>query len=271
MSLENAQFIHQLNSSNPAGSDRLKDGDDHLRMIKAALLNTFPGIKGPLDATVTHTLLNSVASLLVPIGCIVMWSGKDSEVPSGWAICDGRTVTSSDGSRTFATPNLTDRVPVGVNAAASRAVGSTFGASAVSAVTDQNGGHSHTASTSSSGAHSHGGGTGVTALSIDQMPSHNHHVLTLSDSSNPINNAPESPVAHHSTYGSATQAILTTGGGQWAGLSESKGGGQGHSHSIGSDGAHTHPVTVDAAGVHTHSVSLDVTQPSIALYFIMKV
>lgn len=270
MSLETAQYIHQLNASNPSGADRLKDGDDHLRMIKAALLATFPGIKGPLDASVTHTLLNGVAALLVPIGIIALWSGTEAAVPVGWAICDGRTVTSSDGSRTFATPNLKDFVPVGVSA--SHAVNTTYGGFSKTITTEQAGQHTHTATTSSAGGHSHGGATGVTALSVDQVPSHSHNIVQLGSSENPLTSSPQSPVAQRGTYGNDPEYLLTTAsGGQWAGPSESKGGGQGHSHSIAGDGNHTHPVTVDAGGSHSHAATVDVTQPSYAIYFIMKI
>lgn len=269
MSLETAQYIHQLNASNPSGADRLKDGDDHLRMIKAALLATFPGIKGPLDASVTHTLLNGVAALLVPIGVIALWSGTEAAVPAGWAICDGRTVTSSDGSRTFATPNLKDFVPVGVSA--SHAVNTTYGGFSKTVTTEQAGQHAHTATTSSAGAHSHGGATGATALSVDQVPSHSHNTVNLATSGNALNTSPQTPVAHQGTYGSNPQYILTAGTGAWAGPSENKGGGQGHSHSIAGDGNHTHPVTVDAGGSHSHAATIDVTQPSYAIYFIMKI
>lgn len=269
MSLETAQYIHQLNAANPSGADRLKDGDDHLRMIKAALLATFPGIKGPLDASVTHTLLNGVAALLVPTGLIGMWSGPETTVPAGWAICDGRLVTSSDGSRTFTTPNLTDRVPMGVSVG--NPVNSEHGAFVKGITTEQAGQHAHSASTSSAGGHSHGGATGATSLSVAQMPSHSHRTVVLASSGIPVSSAPQSSVTHQGTYGNDPEYILTAGSGAWAGPSESVGGGAGHGHSISSDGNHTHPVTVDAGGSHSHTAQVNVTQPSLALYFIMKI
>ena len=271
MSLETAQYVHQLNASNPSGADRLKDGDDHLRMIKAALLNTFPGIKGPLDASVTHTLLNSIAALLVPVGLIGLWSGPEDTVPTGWAICDGRTVTASDGSRSFATPNFTDRAATGANPAGSRPVGTAFGSFATTITTDPGGAHTHTASTSASGAHSHGGSTGPTGLSVAQLPSHNHHTAVLATSATALNASPQSPVAHQGTYGSNPQYILTGGSGAWAGPSETVGSGAGHAHSIATDGSHTHPVTVDGAAAHSHAATINVAQPSLALYYIMKI
>jgi hypothetical protein len=56
MGLETAPYIHQLITTNPEQEDLRRQGDDHLRTIKQALLNTFPEIKGPVLAT--HEELN---------------------------------------------------------------------------------------------------------------------------------------------------------------------------------------------------------------------
>lgn len=59
MALETATHINGLNSSNPVSTDAISAADDHIRLIKAALLATFPGITGAMNAT--HTELNTVA------------------------------------------------------------------------------------------------------------------------------------------------------------------------------------------------------------------
>lgn len=52
MPLEAATFISQLVASNPVGStDPKSQGDDHLRLIKTTLLNTFPNINGAMNAS----------------------------------------------------------------------------------------------------------------------------------------------------------------------------------------------------------------------------
>lgn len=52
MSLESATFINQLNQLNPEGPvDLVSTADDHLRLIKKTLLNTFPNVVGPIDAS----------------------------------------------------------------------------------------------------------------------------------------------------------------------------------------------------------------------------
>jgi hypothetical protein len=51
MALESGTYINSLNASNPASTDGLGQADDHLRLIKGAIKNTFPN----LDAAVTSS------------------------------------------------------------------------------------------------------------------------------------------------------------------------------------------------------------------------
>lgn len=60
MGLETATYISGLVATNPINAtDVVGEGDDHLRLIKSTLLNSFPGITGAM--TLTHTQLNSAA------------------------------------------------------------------------------------------------------------------------------------------------------------------------------------------------------------------
>lgn len=68
MALEAATFISQLNDANPAAGDLKSQGDDHIRMLKDTLLNTFPNFSaGAVSATTIELSLlkgkSSVASL----------------------------------------------------------------------------------------------------------------------------------------------------------------------------------------------------------------
>ena len=47
MALENAEYITQLKQGNPTRDDPISDGDNHIRMIKDVLKNTFPEADGP--------------------------------------------------------------------------------------------------------------------------------------------------------------------------------------------------------------------------------
>ncbi len=58
MGLETATYINGLVSTNPVSSDAPSAGDDHLRLIKATILATFPNLTGAV--TPTHTELNYV-------------------------------------------------------------------------------------------------------------------------------------------------------------------------------------------------------------------
>jgi hypothetical protein len=66
-------YISDLNAAYPALGDDLEKGDDHLRNIKTALLNSVPGITGAV--TSTHTELNlvdgSVAATVVASKAVI--------------------------------------------------------------------------------------------------------------------------------------------------------------------------------------------------------
>lgn len=84
----------------------------------------------------------------VPKGVIVMWSGKISDIPSGWALCDG----------TNGTPDLRDRFVVGARQ-------------------DDNG----IAKTNIVGSLTKSGGS--TAIAVANLPSHSHGAGTLTTNS----------------------------------------------------------------------------------------
>lgn len=57
MGLEAATLIHELDPANPVGAvDGKGQGDDHIRMIKQSILNTFPNIEDVVNAS--HSELN---------------------------------------------------------------------------------------------------------------------------------------------------------------------------------------------------------------------
>jgi hypothetical protein len=57
MALETGTFISDLVVTNPVASDPLAAADDHLRLIKTTVKNTFPNVTGAV--TKTHTQLNN--------------------------------------------------------------------------------------------------------------------------------------------------------------------------------------------------------------------
>jgi hypothetical protein len=58
MPLETSTYINGLNTANPVSTDPISDGDNHLRLLKTTIKNTFPNISGAV--TPTHTELNYV-------------------------------------------------------------------------------------------------------------------------------------------------------------------------------------------------------------------
>lgn len=58
MPVEVASYVGQLVPSNPANSDPVQQGADHLRLLKSTLVASFPNITGAM--TVSHTDLNDL-------------------------------------------------------------------------------------------------------------------------------------------------------------------------------------------------------------------
>lgn len=62
MSLETGTYISDLVATNPTSGDSKSQGDDHLRLIKAALLATFPNVAGAISAT--HTGIDAASDFV---------------------------------------------------------------------------------------------------------------------------------------------------------------------------------------------------------------
>jgi len=242
------------------------------------LANTFTGpctFSGGLSST---TFLNAVnvqkgGFELVPTGIIAMWWGQQTNIPGGWNICDG----------TNGTPDMRGLYVIGAGTEVVNGVtvgypaGSTGGANSVTVTTVPSVAHNHTgftdngggqvlsATTDLQGSHSHGGSDAPTALTIDQIPAHDHgltghgNILVQSGSGNAAQG------------GSGSVSLIAAA---------SVGNGSPHSHTISVDGshlhnvavssvvAHTHPVFED--GIHTHVVVVPTQPASVAFCYIMK-
>jgi hypothetical protein len=60
MGLETGTYISDLDPNNPVdATDPVSQGDDHLRLIKSTILNTFPNIQG--EMSLSHEDLNNAA------------------------------------------------------------------------------------------------------------------------------------------------------------------------------------------------------------------
>jgi hypothetical protein len=74
MALESGTFINSLVVTNPTSADAKSQGDDHLRLIKSTLKNTFTAITGAITAS--HTELNFVQGVTSAIQTQLNACGK---------------------------------------------------------------------------------------------------------------------------------------------------------------------------------------------------
>ena len=66
MGLEVATYVSDLVATNPTTSDPLAQGDDHIRLLKAAIKASFPLVNGPLNASmVPFTPVGGIAATTV--------------------------------------------------------------------------------------------------------------------------------------------------------------------------------------------------------------
>lgn len=144
-----------------------------------------------------------------------MWYGSTDTVPEGWAICDG-----SNG-----TPNLVDRFVVGA--------GSAYGLGA------QGGSTNATAHFS--------GYTDGTVLNVNQIPSHNHYLISNNTGTN-IGQSMLYDINRVMKVGSGLESTYTN-----LNPSTATGGNQAHNHYI-----------------NNLSANVATTPPYYALYYIMK-
>lgn len=108
---DNAEAIKFMNTDLPNNRDPRADGAAEIRAVKVAIKNCFPNVDGPVSATTAQ--MNNIFNQGMSAGMIVMWSGKEEEVPKGWALCDGTV------SNNLVTPDLRGKFVMGWNTARS--------------------------------------------------------------------------------------------------------------------------------------------------------
>ena len=181
---------------------------------------------------VTPSALRDALAALIGIGFISMWHGSAETVPAGWAICNGQTVARSDGAGDITTPDLRDRAVIGAGGV--HAQGAEIGEFSKTPTTEAAGDHQHDATAD---PHTHvfqaNGATNAAGTSLTLGPSYK---------------------------------IETAGGGTDKTIKE---------FTLAIDGptgtASDANVEVSASGQHSHDLTIDVTQPSLALHFIIRI
>jgi microcystin-dependent protein len=297
MPLETASHVSSLVPTNPANADPVQQGADHLRLIKQALVNSFPNVNAPVTATPTQ--INSWEARIAgveraaPVGAAYFWLGgaaptdhlllngatyNRADYPVLWTTCgpSGSNILGpGNGTTTFTVPDARLRFPVmpGTGLLLGATGGSqtptvtvaSNGAHTHTGATGADGAHSHGGATGSDGAHNHGGATGGHALTPGQMPLHNHgvndsgHAHGMNASGNVLK------LGADTLLGYATGTPFSTYIG-WGILGGTDGAFTGISiQSAGNNEAHSHTIagaaahthTITAAPTHTHTIASD--------------
>lgn len=250
MGLETSNGIWELNTSWPLGSDYIREGDNHFRNLKLAIVKTFPQITGPV--TVTQQQLNSLGAVsgsvdawfnelidhIEAVGSIKMWDIANRAIPAGWVVANGAAVVGYG-----TVPDMRDRFVIG--AAGGLAAGAVGG--------------SYEGATGAAGSHTHI--NDETVLSIAQIPAHSHRIWAWNHgndqdsdnkdftSGNRGVTGPVEPLGH--------QYMSRSGSDAGTPFIEETGGSLGHTHGM------------QEAGAHAHTVSF--VPPYYAALFIVKV
>jgi len=104
MTIESASYISQLVTTNPAATDNISEGDDHLRLVKSVLKTQFPNL-ATTAVTQSSSQLNKLG---FEAGAIMMYASNSiptTETISGvrdWLLCDGTAFSTSTYSALYA-------------------------------------------------------------------------------------------------------------------------------------------------------------------------
>ena len=103
MTVESANYISQLSTSNPAAGDNISEGDDHIRLVKTVLQTQFPNL-GTAAVNPTAAQLNKLG---FETGTVMMYASNSiptTQTISGindFLLCDGSAFSTSTYSVLF--------------------------------------------------------------------------------------------------------------------------------------------------------------------------
>jgi hypothetical protein len=79
MSVESADWISDLDPTNPPNGDSIGEGPAHIRLIKGKLIATFPNVNGPITTT-DENLNNPILSTTRPLDGIPIYTATGADV-----------------------------------------------------------------------------------------------------------------------------------------------------------------------------------------------
>lgn len=159
----------------------------------------------------------------MPSGCICIWHGSETDIPSGWVLCNGENNT----------PDLRDKFILG--AGSSHAVKSSGGEEAVTLIESHLPIHTHSFSgtATSSGSHNHTASLNLSGLTTNEAGYHTHTYPYYDGNSSPYN---DNGLTENSRNSAGTRSTSQSGG---------------HTHTISGHGT----VTINAGGDHMHNIT----------------
>lgn len=110
MSLETGTYIADLVITNPPGTDNKSEGDDHLRLLKTVIQNTFPGMAGRFRRFQSKSagyapVIGDNTSILRCTAGLTLTLAAVSVYGNGW-----ETIVLADGGDVTITPNGTEKI-----------------------------------------------------------------------------------------------------------------------------------------------------------------
>ena len=261
--------ISDLNPDLPGSNAPAGEGDDHLREIKAAIVEAFPAVDGPItntgaagtagdtdppDALTYSALFTAVRALQADVsggagfvGEIKNYYGDIANIPTGWYLCNG----------TNGTPNLTGRFLIGADNGSGLPTytgTSQGGAIGAGGLTGPAGSHSHTV-----------GNMTDHTLTAANLPQHNHTLFggtETSSSGDPPKPSASDTVAYKNEA-SGVGTAYAVGAGSGTPSSGASGMGTGAASGV------AHTGSVDSVAAHQHTIGEESIPPWNAMYFIM--
>lgn len=150
------------------------------RLTQSEMLNIATSEEGLMvynmtDGAIYHFFMGRWSIMGTPRGAILLWSGNESTLPYGWALCDGRWYnpknhtdrgTAQTATRTIRTPDLRGRFIAGLDPEYS----------------GQNNDYDNAGDLSLRGSSfGDSGGIASNTLSLDHIPAHHHNVNLTTD------------------------------------------------------------------------------------------